>query len=159
LCSKKTTYTIQPSGAYSESDRFNYEFDEKARITRESQTRYPRNGTTDTLVVVITYLYNDKEGTATSYEYTGKSSDEEKDYLPVSKKVYPLKENGHIYWGLAEMYPPSRADAPEIHYKRVVLRSDQRGNWTESYLQEEHGINSPAFAAAYDYTKRDITYY
>ncbi|MDR1273210.1 MAG: hypothetical protein LBK12_01545 [Odoribacteraceae bacterium] len=159
LCSKKISYTIQPSGDYRESDMFTYAFDEKTRITREVQTRYPRDGAPDTLVTVTTYLYNDKEGTATCHEYAGKISDEEKDYLPVSKKVYPLDETGHIYWGLADMYTPSRADAPGIYYKRIILHSDNRGNWTESYLQEEHDINSSAFAAAYDYTKRYITYY
>jgi hypothetical protein len=153
LCSRKRFYAVSPDGEYREEITCDYAYDAKARITRELQT-YRRH---DDLLLEnkSVYTYDERAGTATCIEYAGGTPGND-DYTSVVKRVYPLKENGHAHWGTWEEYNPTRAATPLERYERVILATDARGNWTESYLQEER---DGQLVARHDYTTRHITYH
>jgi hypothetical protein len=159
LCTKTISYEVLPSRAR-ESYAYTYTYDAQTRVTRELLEEYTYPGELLTVNVIDRrYHYDDEARTATCLEYAG---NETTGYTLVAKRVYTLKENGHIFWGVSDDYvSPTRATGElNMRRERVVIARDARDNWTESYIRETHGDTTPAPATyLYDYTKRDITYY
>ncbi|MDR2414792.1 MAG: hypothetical protein LBD64_07400 [Odoribacteraceae bacterium] len=156
LCSRLVIYAISTSGACSESSTRDREFDDRGRVTRELSADYVQAPGTDAISVVtgeLLYTYDDKARTATCIEYAGGSLSRD-DYTSVVKRVYPLRDDGRIYPGIRSEYAVTRS---VISCRRVVIATDDHGNWTEAYSREETDDGLPALL--YDYMKRDITYH